>query len=81
MKKFTFFSLFLLMTTLFLSCSGQNSNAEDKDRGYIVKVGDMAPNFIATLTDGTTFKLTENRGKVVMLQFTASWCSVCRKEM
>ena len=33
------------------------------------------------MTDGTTFTLSEQRGKVVMLQFTASWCGVCRKEM
>ena len=28
-----------------------------------------------------TYSLSSLRGKVVMLQFTASWCSVCRKEM
>ncbi len=49
--------------------------------GYIVKVGDMAPDFTVTLTDGKTVSLPELRGKVVMLQFTASWCGVCRKEM
>lgn len=49
--------------------------------GYIVKVGDMAPDFEMTLTDGRTMKLSDLRGKVVMLQFTASWCGVCRKEM
>jgi len=51
------------------------------DRGYIVKVGDMTPDFSIKLTDGKTVKLSSLRGKVVMLQFTASWCSVCRKEM
>jgi len=48
---------------------------------FIVKVGDMAPNFQVKLTDGSSFKLSEQRGKVVMLQFTASWCGVCREEM
>ncbi len=55
--------------------------SQDKDRGYIVKTGQLAPDFEAKLIDGTTFKLSENRGKTVMLQFTASWCGVCRKEM
>lgn len=49
--------------------------------GYIVKVGDEAPDFEMTLTDGEKIKLSDLRGKVVMLQFTASWCGVCRKEM
>ena len=53
------------------------------ERGYIVEVGDMAPNFTATIA-GTDeqVSLAEYRNKrVVMLQFTASWCGVCRKEM
>lgn len=49
--------------------------------GYIVKVGEFAPDFTTTLTNGKLVKLSELRGKVVMLQFTASWCGVCRKEM
>lgn len=51
------------------------------DRGYLVKAGDTAPDFSMTLTDGTAVRLSDMRGKVVMLQFTASWCGVCRKEM
>ena len=51
------------------------------DRGYIVNVGDMAPDFTLQTTTGETFKLSDMRGKVVMLQFTASWCGVCREEM
>jgi peroxiredoxin len=54
---------------------------QPSDRGYIVKVGDAAPDFSLKLTDGKTMKLSDLKGKVVMLQFTASWCSVCRHEM
>ena len=49
--------------------------------GYIVRLGETAPDFEMELTDGQKVKLSSLRGKVVMLQFTASWCGVCRKEM
>ena len=49
--------------------------------GYIVRVGDIAPELEMEMTDGQKVKLSDLRGKVVMLQFTASWCGVCRKEM
>ena len=61
----------------------ENSVAEPTvyENEYIVKVGDVAPDFTLQMTDGSTFTLSEQRGKVVMLQFTAGWCGVCRKEM
>ena len=55
--------------------------AQSDDRGYIVEPGDQAQNFSVMLDDSTRFNLEDHRGKIVMLQFTASWCSVCRKEM
>ncbi|MFN8241852.1 MAG: peroxiredoxin family protein [Bacteroidales bacterium] len=48
---------------------------------YLVRVGDMAPDFVIKEAGGKTYKLSDLRGSVVMLQFTASWCSVCRTEM
>ncbi len=51
------------------------------DYGYIVKIGQQVPDFTMTTTDGKKVQISDLKGKVVMLQFTASWCSVCRKEM
>lgn len=59
----------------------KNSVNVDEDRQYLVKVGDIAPDFEMELPDGKKVTLSSLRGKVVMLQFTASWCGVCRKEM
>lgn len=53
----------------------------DAGRQFLVKVGDDAPDFEMQLSDGRKVILSSLRGKVVMLQFTASWCGVCRKEM
>ncbi len=51
------------------------------EHDYLVKVGDVAPDFTLNYTDGKEFTLSQMRGKVVMLQFTASWCGICRNEM
>ena len=71
-----------LVSCLFTGMSTVQAQEVTPDEvGYIVKVGDEAPDFEMTLTDGQKVKLSSLRGKVVMLQFTASWCGVCRKEM
>ena len=94
MKKWM--TVVAIMATLVSCGTGGKKNAENAAEqdtvvvsaqpvpdsvGYIVKVGDVAPDFEMQLTDGTKQKLSDLRGKVVMLQFTASWCGVCRKEM
>ena len=73
----------LVMWSIFptLTVSAQTSAHQPDSTGLIVRTGDMAPDFTVTLTDGSSLKLSDLRGKVVMLQFTASWCGVCRKEM
>jgi len=77
MKRNCLFFLIMLMINTTSFCQEKKSYNED----YIVKVGDMAADFSINEAGGRTYKLSDLRGKVVMLQFTASWCSVCRTEM
>tara|TARA_Y100000780_G_scaffold126980_1_gene114277 strand:+ start:145 stop:660 length:516 start_codon:yes stop_codon:yes gene_type:complete len=69
-----------LITSIIIFLSFLNA-VEPDERGYIVKVGDESPDFKMQLIDGKTITKKDLIGKVAVLQFTASWCSVCRKEM
>jgi peroxiredoxin len=71
-----------LMTLLHLLLFSSTLMSQIPDeRGYIVSVGDEMPSFHLTAIDGTAYTNTSLLGSVAVLQFTASWCSVCRAEM
>ena len=40
----------------------------------------LAPDFTVTTYDGDAFRLSEHRGKPIVLNFWASWCETCKDE-
>lgn len=82
MKSLVIIILFITGTSLgFAQLSEIPKQNIPEDYGYIVKPGQMIPEIEFKLTSGKTITTSDLKGKVVMLQFTASWCVVCRKEM
>jgi cytochrome c biogenesis protein CcmG, thiol:disulfide interchange protein DsbE len=68
--------LVLIFTAFAADSSGQRKQPEPKKKA----VEKPLPNLVLDTIEGKKWSLHENRGRVVLLNFWATWCEPCRTE-
>jgi len=71
MKKITFLILAVFLALLIAGCG----------EGPVANVGNPAPDFDTVDLKGDVWSLSKLKGKVVFVNFWATWCPPCREEM
>jgi peroxiredoxin len=73
MKKLTFIIIITSFTILITYAQ--------QDTTTFTKVGDNAPLFTCKTIDGNTIDISKLQGKIIMINFFATWCGPCNSEL
>ncbi|MET1178702.1 TlpA disulfide reductase family protein [Peribacillus simplex] len=73
--------LSLITVAIVQAMDNEPKGNDEKDALGGLKIGAKAPNFSLKTLDGKQVELSDYKGKKVMLNFWATWCPPCKKEM
>lgn len=79
MSKITFV-LIIIFFQIF-NVYAQEEKEIDFEAYDVTKVGQEVPDFSFTTINGNSYKMSELKGKTVLLVFFATWCPPCMKEL
>lgn len=91
-KKKSNYILWIMLAAIVAICAvlllwnPQQANAQNDEEAQIAattraKQGTLAPDFTVEMIDGSRITLADLRGKVVLVNFWATWCPPCREEL
>jgi len=81
MKRNPTFVVALILALTLLAACGDKKDEPSVEETTLTEVGQKAPDFTVPTIFGSPFKLSDHRGKVVLVNWFATWCLPCVEEM
>ena len=71
----------ILLLAVYLLTLGSLTGLKAQAKETLVKVGDDVPEFVVDMFDGKKINIKDLKGKIVLINFWATWCPSCRPSL